>query len=150
MNRNIVLVCLTVVLLLGAFFMFFNDRNSAVLDRTLQYELTDDMQIVQMKKHGSVFSRSSYEARIRIDANNPEAVVERIATAYDFAGALFPPLEYADLATQIFDGITIIPHPEEKTSVWVMSCIDDNGHEITHIMCAEGPGEAYLYIYYNK
>ena len=150
MNRNTALVGLTLILIIAMGVMFFNDRNSAVLERTLQYELTDDMQIVQMKKHGSIFSRSAYEARIRIDADNPEAAVELISEAYDFGGAVFPPPDYEDLASQIFDGIDIIPHPEENTAVWVMSCRDDNFHEVTHIMCAEGTGEAYLYIYYNK
>ncbi|MBO4638078.1 MAG: hypothetical protein J5685_13175 [Clostridiales bacterium] len=150
MSRDKILIGLTVILLIILGVVFWYDRNSAVLERTLPYQLTDDMKIVEMNKHGSLFARSSYEVKIRISHEDPESVMDMISEAYDFGGGFIGPEEYADFSNGLFDGFRIRPNPEPNTFIWVMSAKDEGYHEVTHIICSESATDAYLYIYYNR
>ena len=149
-KKDFLLLIVTVLLIAGIIAMFVYDRNSAVLERTLDYDLPFSCEVVEMKKHGSLFSRSSYEAKIKISHENPDPMLNTIIEAYGVEGTLLSYHEFEDIKDKLFEDIDIVPEPEHETTLWMQNVETSDGHKITHFMCAESETEAYLYIYYTR
>ncbi|MBR6879748.1 MAG: hypothetical protein IKN14_01530 [Clostridiales bacterium] len=149
-KRDLTLIMITILLVAGMVIMLFTDRNSAVLERTLDYDLPVSSEIVEMKKHGSLFSRSSYEAKITLSIDAPEQLQSTIIKTYGVDGTYISQDEFETMKNDIFEGMTIIPSPQIHTTMWLQNVKTKDGHKITHIMCAEDDSHAYLYIYYNR
>jgi|GEM_PF-851598 len=155
-TRDKVIVAITVILVIGLFAAAFYDRNSALLSRTLAYEIPEDLELVDIDKHGFMFYRVGYEAKFEIDPENPEEILQQFVIGYDFSGTMLSESEYREVAELYFgeDGefsyVDLQPAPASGTSVWMMQVITEDEHEIVHFIDLEAGNHAYLYIYYVR
>lgn len=149
-----ILAILMVGILIGG---LYYDRNSAVLDRTLDYDITDineDAKLISMNKHGSIFDRKQYEARIRFPntPDNQRDAVNKLVEIYKFPGAFLTVEDYQNFKSEVLSGYKMKPKPIERANeyIWCQGVELSGGHTIYHIMCEESSEYCYLYIYYSK
>ncbi|MBP5179954.1 MAG: hypothetical protein J6127_01535 [Clostridiales bacterium] len=147
----IVVTILVVALLLVA---TYYDRSSALLKRTLAYRLPDYARVDSIDKHGFMFYRVGYEAKISINAAKPEDILTCFVQGYDFSGNMLSLDEYEEISNDMFENeysyVKIRPQPAPGSSVWMMEVITEEGHRIVHFMDIEAGDHAYLYIYYVR
>ena len=148
--KDYILVIVTIVLLIVLGVCIYRDRDRAVLDRTLGYDLPSDLKIVAMDKHGSLFARNAYEAKIEVPHDDPESIRNIIWQTYQFEGEMMNYSEFIQFRSKVLAGYSIYPSPTMDSYVWLQGIEDENGHHIYHIMCAESDSTAYLYIYYER
>jgi hypothetical protein len=138
------------VLIVAAFY----DRSSALLDRTLAYDLPDYAKIEEIDKHGFMFYRVGYEAKISINAYKPEDILTCFVQGYDFSGNMLSPADYEEISSEMFENeysyVRIKPQPAPGSSIWMMEVITEEGHRILHFIDIEAGDHAYLYIYYVR
>ena len=163
-RKEVVLIAITVVLLIVMIVGFVRDRNEAVLKRTLPFEYTDDMEVVEMEKKGMLLARTSYEAKIRVECDDIYELFEMI---WDAAGvAVENPEdnyieadEYERFKATVLRDSDIVPEPDPDTRVWAFG-FEDGGHDYYCVVDIEGSsigaegnvegGEIYLYVYYTR
>lgn len=145
-------IVLAVILLISAVY----DRNSALLKRTLAYELPEGSKIVKMEKHGFAFYRVGYEARVAVDAAHPEEVLQCFVDGYDFSGSMMTEGEYQEMSEYLFgedgqfDYVNLRPNPAAGSRVWMCEVITEDEHTIVQFLDIEAGDQAYLYIYYVR
>lgn len=155
-KREKTMVTVTIALVIVLIISFIYDRNGAVLKRTLAYELPDDAKIVEMNKYGFSFYRVGYEAKILVNADNPEEILQCFVDGYDFSGSMMSGSEYADLQNLIFaeDGelsfAKIKPEPAPGSGVWMCEVVTQDDHTIVQLLDIEAGDNSYLYIYYIR
>ena len=160
MSRNFytILFIVLAILMVGVFIGgLVYDRNSSLLERTLDYEISDinpDAKLVDMKKHGSMFDRKQYEARIRFPntADNARNAINKLVAIYKVPGGFLSYEEYQKFEDDVLDGYSMKPKPMSGAyeSVWIQGVETRGGHQIFHIMCEESEQYCYLYVYYSK
>ncbi len=148
------LVAVTIVMVAILIVCLIYDRNSAVLRRTLPYSLPADTKLVDMDKHGFMFYRVGYEARVEIDPNNPEELLTCFFDAFGDAGEMLSGEDFAAMENYMFEHYysyaDIRPAPAPGSHVWMQEADIGDGHHVLHFIDIEAGDHAYLYIYYVR
>lgn len=149
-KKDIRLVIATVILIVILIFGFIWDANSNVLGRTLDIEITDDMDVVNMKKSGTLLYRIRYEARIMFPEENLQNIVTDILQTYQVEGDLYDSTEFEQIKSDIFSGgETLVPSPITESAVLVIPALSESGDEICFIFAIEDTG-SFMYVYWSK
>lgn len=148
-KKDKILIVVTVVLLVALVGGFVWDYNKFVLKRTLKIEITEDMDIISMKKVGILYYRRAYETRIRIPRDNAENVLNDISQAYECEADVMPYNDYLTFAQQTFQKELVQPAPEANTEVAVIQATDGD-HLVTFMIDVENSNDAFVYIYYYR
>lgn len=150
-NGKLVLLVFLVVAFIGyTIFAVQRDKNEELLARTQPIPLGNGIELVEMKKHGTIYHRTSYEAKISIPHSDPEAVVAYLSEMYGFEGQFMAYSDYVVFSDQIFSGTSFTrPKVEQGTTVWVQGVGEDRGANVVNIIVSEDASHAYLYVYYH-
>lgn len=150
-KKERILIILAAVMVAILIFGFIYDRNSAVLKRTLPYDYSEELELVDMEKYGTMFYRVAYGAKFAIDHDNADFYVERICDIYGFAGEFLTYEEYKEFeASSIITNFSLKPVVEEGTVVWILYGQDENDNEILYIIESQSSSEAYMFVYYKR
>ena len=150
MNKKTLGLIALLVIVIGALVAgLIYDRDEALIARTQPLPLGDGVEVVEMHKHGFLFHRSGYEAKISIPHDHPEYMVQYLSELYQFEGELMLNAQYQVFCDQVFDGTMMEPVVEEGTNVWVQGAGEENGASVVNIIVSEDPTHAYLYVYYH-
>ncbi|MCQ2515924.1 MAG: hypothetical protein MJ094_03585 [Saccharofermentans sp.] len=155
-RRERILIITTIVLALFMIGCFIYDSSKNLLKRTLAYELPQYAKVVEIDKHGFSFYRVGYEAKVLVDANNPEDILACFVNGYDFSGSMMSYQEYQEISELLFgeDGqlsyADIVPNPASGSGVWMCEVITEEGHTIVQLLDIENSDDSYLYIYYIR
>ena len=152
MKKNeFIMAIIAVVLLILFGISFIVDSNERVIKRTVDLELSDTMEIVEMEKRGFVFSRSSYTAKIKIDMDTDvDVLINALSSSYNVGGDILPYDDFVEFKKEVLDSEKITPVPTLNTNVYVVGVKDVHNSTVVFIMDTEGDDEAFLYIYYAK
>ena len=143
----------TIVVLLVIFatvlaVFFIRDEKEKVIKRKTGFDVPSYCSIEDYRPSGSIFRRTSFEAKIRIDT--VEHMNEIIQTAYGLYGDDFheiPLSEYNIQKYSLFEGQKIIPNPSSVS--WVIVGRRSPG-AVVMFVCMENNSTPYLYVYYNE
>ncbi|MBO4243283.1 MAG: hypothetical protein J5883_08385 [Clostridiales bacterium] len=150
-TKNIKLIIVAVVLVLITAGLYLFDSSEKLVRRTNDFELTEDMEIVKVKKHGIPSFRAAYEAKIKVDHSDPWKTVDLLVEAYPGLQCDILSYEnYQATADDLFDGYSLIPTPEYNSNVWIGVYSDVDEHEYVFFIDSESQTDAYLYIYYSR
>lgn len=149
-----ILLAVTVIMVLVLIVCLYFDRSSALLSRTLAYKLPEDTELVDIDKHGFMFYRVGYEAKVEINPYNPEEILTCFVQGYGDSGRMLSESEFAALSSYMFDNyysyVDLKPHPAPGSSVWMQEADIPGGHHVLHFIDIETGDRAYLYIYYVR
>ena len=154
-KKEKILITVTMIMLLLLGICAFYDRSSALLDRTLAYDLPADTKLVDMDKHGFMFYRVAYEAKVEIDPENPEELLTCFCQAYNGeSGEMISGSDFAVMSEYMFENyysyVSLRPSPAPGSSVWMQEADIPGGHHVLHFIVLEPDDHAYLYIYYVR
>ena len=153
-RKDVVLIVVTIVLFLIMVGGFVYDRNGALLDRTNLIPISTDenLEIVKVEKVGFLYSRSSYEAKIRIKNGMWQAYIDLIQNAYDGSGMLMMAPDFQNYSDITLNEVTMKPQPSADAFMFIFgSTIKVNSQEtVVYILDQEDDGCAYMYIYYSR
>lgn len=153
-RKDVVLIVVTVVLFLIMVGGFIYDRNGALLDRTNLIPISTDenLEIVKVEKVGFLYSRSSYEARIRIKNGMWQAYIDVIQNAYEGSGMIMLAPDFQDYSDITLNEVTLKPQPAPDAYIFILgSNIKVHSNEtVVYILDQEADGNAYMYIYYSR
>lgn len=151
MTKKTVALIILLVAVIGALVAgLIYDRDEALIARTQPLPLGQDgIEVVEMHKHGFIFHRSGYEAKISIPHDHPEDMVQYLADLYQFDGELMLNAQYQMFCEEVFDGSMMEPVVEEGTNVWVQGAGVEDGANVVNIIVSEDSTHAYLYVYYH-
>lgn len=153
-RKEKILVAVTVIMVIILIVCFYFDRSSALLSRTLAYDLPSDVKLVDIDKHGFLFYRVAYEARFEINPENPEEILTCFVEGYNDSGRMLSQEEF-DIMTEAmyqnyYDYVDLKPNPAPGSYVWFQEADTPDGHHVMHFMDTEEGEHAYLYIYYVR
>lgn len=153
-KKEKILVTVTVIMVLLLGVCLFYDRSSALMARTLAYELPSDTRLVDIDKHGFMFYRVGYEAKVEINPECPEEILVLFDQNYGDIGEQLSNSEFETTANYMFDNyysyVSLKPQPLPGTAVWMQDTETEDGHHILHLIDLEEGDHAYLYIYYVR
>ncbi len=153
-KKEKILVTVTVIMVLLLGVCLFYDRSSALMARTLAYELPSDTRLVDIDKHGFMFYRVGYEAKVEINPDNPEEILALFAQSYGNTGEQLSNSDFHTTAEYMFNNyysyVSLKPQPLPGTGVWMQDSDTADGHHILHFIDLEEGDHAYLYIYYVR
>lgn len=149
-KKDTILIIVTIVLVVALAVGFIVDRNTAVFDRTLKIERTEDMKILHMYKAGTMFYRTSYQAQVQIPNSKVGDVVSSIMENYCFDTEIYSYDQYYSSFAKVFSGITLEPKPMEGSQIAVLRGEDDKGANVTFVISVEGESLSFIYIYYER
>lgn len=153
-KKEKILVAVTVIMVIILGVCLFYDRTSALMARTLSYDLPEGAKVVDIDKHGFLFYRIGYEAKVEINPEYPEDMLERFIDSYGESGRMLSGSEFATLASYMFDNyysyVDIKPAPAPGSSVWMQEADIPGGHHVLHFLDIEEGDHSYLYIYYVR
>jgi hypothetical protein len=153
MNMNKRIKVLAVILvLITAFFVagIIYDDNERLIARTTGIELGEGYEVEKIYKHGFMFRRSSYEAKISVPHDNPQQAVDVITSIYEQDGVFLTYADYYELSSEIFQGERLRPVVENGTNVWTLPVMFDDEENIFFLLVSEDQEHAYLYIFYSR
>ena len=148
-KKDKILIAVTIVLILALIGGFVWDYNKFVLGRTLKVEITEDMDIISMRKVGILYYRKAYEARIRLSRDKAEDMLNTIASKYACEPEIMSYDDYQSFANTTFQSELVKPAPELNTEVAVIKATDED-HMVTFMIDVENSNDAFLYIYYYR
>ena len=149
-NKIIVLLIILLVLVAFAATALVYDNNERVIARTTGLVLGDGFEVERMNKHGFVFRRAAYEAKISVPHDNPMIIPDAMNELYGEYGNLLSYTEFSSMYEDLFSGYKIAPKVEYGTNAWVMGVNFDTHESIFLMVVSEDPEHAYLYIYYSR
>lgn len=153
-KKEKILVTVTTVMVIIMIACFVYDRTPALMSRTLAYTLPEDTKLVDIDKHGFLFYRVAYEAKVEIDANNPEELLTLFVQAYGDSGRMLSMEEYTTMTDYMFDNFysytKMHPSPAPGSYIWMQEADTADGHHVLHFIDIEEGDRAYLYIYYVR
>lgn len=153
-KTDVVLVAVTVILVIVLAVGFIYDRNSALLDRTNFYPISEDenLQLEKINKVGFLYMRAGYEARVRIKDGKSDEYIIKLAEAYGGAGQVLDYDQYKKYEADVLSGCTIKPNPLQDSFIWILGAPleEKSTKNIVYIVTVEGPGEGYIYMYYSR
>ncbi|MBR1796878.1 MAG: hypothetical protein IJ757_02540 [Clostridiales bacterium] len=151
-EKNLIIVTVVMVLLLAVCALY--DRSSALISRTLPYELPADTKLVDIDKHGFMFYRVAYEAKIEIDPSNPEEILTCFVDGFGDSGDMISHAEFDSMSQYMYDNyysyVRIKPEPVTGSTIWLHEAELPGGHSVIHFIDLEEGEHAYLYIYYVR
>ena len=151
MKKRVIILIVILVLVIGATVGgFMYDRSDRLIARTTGIMFEEGYDIVTIHKHGFLFRRTGYEAKVRVPHDDPMTVIDAIYEMYDAEGAFLTYAEYYALSNQIFAGESIVPKVESGTNVWTCGIEFDDKQNLYFVLVSEDPQNAYLYIYYSR
>ena len=119
-KRDKSLITVTIVLLVVLIFSFVWDINKFVLDRTLNFEVTEDMQLDNMRKYGLMFYRKAYEAKFEVKSENAEKVLNGIASEIGVSPVVMPYSDFLKYSEEVFNKEVYKPNPMTGTEVVII------------------------------
>jgi|GEM_PF-811364 len=121
-NKDIGLIIVTVIMVGVLIGGFIYDRNEELLDRTNNFLIAEDenLEIVKVEKAGFLYSRTAYEAKLKIVDGYWESYYLGIANIYDNDGQILTPTQYHDYASEALTAVAIKPEPASTSAIWVM------------------------------
>ncbi|MBP5654132.1 MAG: hypothetical protein J6X33_01315 [Clostridiales bacterium] len=121
-KKDIVLIVITVIMLGVLIGGFIYDRTPALLDRTNYFLISEDdnLRVSQIEKHGFLYNRAAYEAKIEILDGYWETYYFALANLYQNEGQLMDFKEFKKYADMNLDKVSITPSPDSKATVWLM------------------------------
>lgn len=154
-NRT-VYILIALLLILGAVLLVFTirDNKKSVIKRKTGYSVPSEYTIEKYCSYGSIFNRTGFEAKIRIDT--PEHMDDTIVQLVEMLGDDYHEIELSEYNItkySLFSDQKIIPEPE--TISWVivgpaksgtLVCFLDIEHDESS---AEHVDKYYMYMYYN-
>ncbi len=153
-TKEKILVAVTVIMVIILIVCIYFDRSSALLARTLAYDLPSDVHLVDIDKHGFLFYRVGYEAKFEVDPGNPEEILTCFVQGYNDSGRMLTREEF-DLMTgamyeNYYSYVELKPSPAPGSSIWFQEAETPEGHHVLHFIDIEEGNHAYLYIYYVR
>ena len=155
MNKNrTVIVMIALLVILGSVLLFFVIRDGdkkGMIKRKTGYSVPSEFKIEKFVKYGSLFKRTGFEAKIKID--NSDHLEETIVTLQSMLGDDYHEISLSDYNIEkysLFSGTKLVPNPTEISRVIVVPgesgtlvCFLDIEHdeEEEHVF--------YMYMYYN-
>jgi hypothetical protein len=153
-RKDVVLIVVTVILFLIMVGGFIYDNNGALLDRTNLIPISQDenLEVVKMEKVGFLYSRSSYEAKIRIKDGMWQQYIDVIYTYYEGSGMIMMTPDFEGYKQVTLNEVNVKPSPSADSYVFIFgSTIKPNSKEnVVYILDQEDDGNSYMYIYYSK
>lgn len=121
-KKDIVLIIVTVIMLGILAGGFIYDRTPALLDRTNYFLISgdDNLKVAEIEKHGFLYSRAAYEAKIEIVDGYWEVYYLGLAKLYQNEGQMMDFKEFKTYADKNLDKVSITPHPSHDAAVWLM------------------------------
>ena len=153
-KKEKILVAVTVIMLVILAVCVVYDRTPALMSRTLAYELPEDTKVVDIDKHGFLFYRVAYEAKVEIDPNNPEEILTCFVQAYGDSGRMLTMEEFTTMTDYMYENFysytSLHPTPSAGSYIWMQEADTEDGHHVLHFIDIEDEDHAYLYIYYVR
>lgn len=153
-KTDTILIVITLILVIVLAVGFFYDRDSALLDRTNRYSFSTDenLKVDKIEKAGFLYARAAYEARVKILDGKSDEYICRLAYTYGYEGQIFDSEQFKQYKADVLNKVTIQPNPSEGSFIWVLGApLEENSTKnIVYIVDIEGPGEAYIYLYYSR
>ncbi len=149
-NKKTVPILIVLIVAMGIVLavFFIRDRKTSVIERKTNYKLPDYCTIEDYVGYGSIFNRTGFEVKVKIDT--VEHMNEVITTLYGLYGADHHEIEISDFEVQkysLFSGQKLIPNP--TTVSWVIVGRLATG-SVVGFVDLEGSAEPYLYMYYAE
>lgn len=121
-KKDIVLIIITVIMLGVLAGGFIYDRTPALLDRTNCFLISTDenLKVVQIEKHGFLYNRQAYEAKIEIVDGYWELYYSALSNLYENEGQFMDFKEFKKYADANLDRVSVTPHPSNEATVWLM------------------------------
>jgi len=152
-KSDVILICVSVILVIVLIGGVIYDRDSALLERTNYIVINgdDNLELVKMNKVGFLYMRAGYEAKLRIKDGLAAKYIVRIAETYGGEGELFDYDQYKEYEAKVLDRVTIKPNPLQDSFVWMLGVpLEENSSKnIVYIVTLENDG-AYIYLYYSR
>lgn len=147
-KKVMIIAVLLVVLAIILAVFFIRDDKKKVIERSTGFEVPSYCTIEDYRPSGSIFRRTAFEAKIRIDSvQHMNEVIEKAHQLYGDDYHEITLSEYSVQKYSLFSGVNIIPNP---TSVsWVIVGRRTSGSVVMFI-CIENDTIPYLYVYFNK
>ncbi len=149
-KKDTILIIVTIVLVIALAAGLFYDRNTAVFDRTLKIERTEDMKILHMYKSGIMFYRNSYQAQVQIPTSRLGDFVTLVMNSYDFEPELYNYEDFVEQFSDVFASATIRPNPDPQSQIVILRGTDSDGNTVTFVVSIEGESIAFVYIYFTR
>lgn len=153
-KKEKILVVVTVVMLVILAVCVVYDRTPALMRRTLAYELPEDTKLVDIDKHGFLFYRVAYEAKVEIDPENPEEILTCFVQGYGDSGRMLTMEEFTTMTDYMYENFysytSLHPTPSAGSYIWMQEADTEDGHHVLHFIDIEDEDHAYLYIYYVR
>ncbi|MBR5974181.1 MAG: hypothetical protein IK020_03260 [Clostridiales bacterium] len=146
-KRSIILISVLVVL--GIILIIFKvlDGKRNVIERKTGYEVPSYFTIEKYVAYGSMFHRTGFEAKIKIDS--VEHMNETIDQMHQKLGDNHHEIDLSEYNIEkyaLFSGEKLIPEP--STTSWVIVGPAGSGTLVV-FMCIENQLDPYMYMYYN-
>ena len=134
-KKDIILIVVTVIMLGVLVGGFIYDRTPALLDRTNCFLISEDenLNVVNIEKHGFLYNRVAYEAKIEILDGYWETYYFALANLYENQGQLMDFKEFQNYSEENLNKVSIRPHPSNDATVWLMGTkleADKNSYKI--------------------
>lgn len=149
-KKDKILIVVTVILIAVLAFGIIWDLNTFVFKRTLDTEITEDMEVISMKKYGMLFYRKAYEARIRVDRDKLKEKLEYTYQVYGGESEVYSYTDYLTFAADTFGKELLKPDPEANTEVAVIKTFNSKGDYVTFMFDVENETDGFIYIYYSR
>ena len=154
-KTDIVLIVVTIILVIVLAGGFIYDRNSALLDRTSYYKISEDenLEIVKMKKAGMLYMRAAYEAKIKVKNGAADDYVIALSQTYGGAqGQMFDYTQYKQYEADCLNGCTLLPTPRQDSFIWFLGVQleEKSTKNVVYIISQENDGNTYIYMYYSR
>lgn len=153
-TKEKILVAVTTIMVIILIVCAIYDRTPALMARTLAYDLPEDTRVVSVDKHGFMFYRVGYEAKVEIDPANPEEILTCFVQGYDDSGYMLSQEEFEAMTGYMYENyysyVDLKPNPAPGSTVWFQEADTPDGHHVMHFMDIEEGDHAYLYIYYVR
>ena len=147
-KQTIIMIVLLVVLGGVLLFFFIRDDKKSVIERKTGYELPSYCTIEKYVAYGSIFNRTGFEAKIRIDNNtNMNATIMQM---YEKLGEDHHEITLQEFNVEkysLFADQKLVPEP--TTVSWVIVGKAGKGSLVV-FMCIENQTECYMYMYYAE
>ena len=146
-KKNIIMLSVLLVLVAVLVVFFVLDRKESVIERKTGYSIPSYCKIEKYVAYGSLFKRTGFEAKVRIDSADNMNVV--ISDMYTMLGDDYPEIDLEEYNTEkyaLFSGTKLMPDPTSTS--WVIVGPAKSGTLVCFV-CVENMTDCYMYMYYN-
>ena len=151
MKKRVIILIVALVLIIGVTVGgFIYDRSDLLIARTTGIMFEEGYDIVTIHKHGFIFRRSGYEAKVRVPHDDPVKVIDAIYDRFGAEGAFLTYADYYALSKQLFEGERLVPKVESGSNVWTCGIEFEDKQNLYFVLVSEDSENAYVYIYYSR